>query len=380
MLWLVVAACAGADDEAATQPDIAPAPSLTTIWDAEAARAPFLVVPAGIGRLAVADRDGVFLVDADGTAEAIGRRGEGPGEFIAVGGLGATEDGGLVVIDSRLLRATRLDSLGRLVATWKLQPIAPLTSVLEGAVAISGDTLLRVVWSSGAVHVDGPPDEVALVEHDLRDGSSTTLAQWPGTSWIETPWAAMPASPASGPPPYTVSWRDRSVLQVNDDGCVHRTGWPNGASTAVTCPPIPRVALQPVVPTDSALDEAGAREPMRELLATKHRYQRFEGNHDAVQRVIADDAGCVWLRVVNDDGPYDPILEGNVPSMRPAVFEWWIWDPESERVEGRTHLPSLFEPSFVAGGALYGLLRREDDVRVVAQAVVPADAAGACAM
>ena len=371
--------CRSVDEAGPHRPPLLRPSAPETVWDGEQARAPFLIVPFGADELAIADQDAVFALDpATGEARRLGRAGQGPGEFVSVAGLGPADDGGLVIVDGRQLRASRMDAEGDFVASWQLRPPPTLGNASSGPILMAGDGLLRMVWSAGVIRVDGVPDAVALVEHDLVSGTSTTVAEWTGTAWVETPWAMMPASPATGPPPWAADARDRRVRWATHAGCVLSRGAAPDAAADSSCAPIPRVPLKAFVPADSMLAAASVRSTMREVLARKHEFQDLAGDHDAVQRLVVDDGGCVWLRIVKDDAAYDPMLEFTVPATRPAEYEWWVWDTGRDRLAGRIAVPSSFDPQLIRDGVIYGFIDQSDHTRGVARARFDAAALGTC--
>ena len=99
----------------------------------------------------------------------LGRAGQGPGEFVSIAGLGPTDDGGLVIVDGRQLRASRMDAEGEFVASWQLRPPQLLGNASSGPILMAGDGRLRMVWSAGVIRVDGGrPRRLTLITRPVN--------------------------------------------------------------------------------------------------------------------------------------------------------------------------------------------------------------------
>lgn len=305
----------------------------------------------------------------------IGRRGEGPGEFLSIVAVTGGSEGSFAVLDGRLRRITVFGDSGTALGTRAVSVPSGLGSPIAGPAMMTGEGTMIAAWSSAAVDVGGPPDRQALVSHSA-DGASTVFAEVPATAWVESPWGAMPVSPASGPQPFAFDpvsrvayWSEASM------GCAFwRTADSNSSLPDSTCPPISRVELRPYVPTPGELTDARITGVMAEMLGGKHEHQTFEGYHDAFQRLFVGPSGCLWLRIVKSDAPYDPFFDFQLPSLRPEHYEWWVWDAEANSLTARVLLPNRFHPWFGVGDHLYGTV----DDPLMTQAVGRVQVGGMC--
>lgn len=347
--------------------------ALTVVWDASSAGSISMMVPIGGERLAVSDRQGVWVVGSDGTLLSVGRGGQGPGEFAIVTGLGRTPTGGLVVLDARLRRATRFHPDGTLAGTTQLRGPTGFGVPRHGPVAILDDSIVVAVWTRGLVDPGGPGDPEAWVAHE-PGGGGRSIGEWVGTRWVDSPWAVMPADPFSGPGMVGVDPEDGRVYWSDGaaGGCVfHRGVRETSESADSTCPTVPRVPMQQYVPTPEELERGGLRSTTAEMLSRKHEFQEVAGLADAFQRLFVADGGCLWMRVVKDDAPYDPFLEAQLRDTRPARYEWLLWSPSSEVVFARLLVPNSVEWMAATSDRAFGLVDNDDYTRSVVSWSLP---------
>ena len=95
----------------------------------------------------IADGQGalLYVIDGEGAAQTVGRRGEGPGEFQSPISVVATADGHLAVWDDALARVTRVSVDGELIDT---RPFAPGRFDMGRPAGMIGDAHLGWIPSS----------------------------------------------------------------------------------------------------------------------------------------------------------------------------------------------------------------------------------------
>lgn len=347
----------------------------TVIWDGELLRAPFDILPLGSDALLILDADALFAIPrGGGDPRRIGGRGEGPGEFVSVTGGGVTPDGGLVIVDARLRRATFLDPAGGYLHSHSLGAPPELNVATQGPILPLPDGHLGLRWEFGLVDTDGPRAPMGLARHD-DSGTPELLAEWEGLEWTDTPWAPMPSGPAGHSPPFAISAARSVVYWLNDDTrCIERLLPATGERLAPVCPPFPSVPIEPYVPSEAEVEEAGVSGLLADVLLGKHGFQDFSGDHPPIQRLLADDQGCLWMRIVKDDAPYDPMIQNLLPATRPSEYEWWVVDPEDGEIAARLLVPERFRPRLVLADTIFGLMEQPD--HTLAPATKPFDRKG----
>lgn len=306
------------------------------------------------GGVAVADEHTgqVKVFDAQGRLrQAVGRTGDGPGEFRAFGTLQRLPGDSVLVYDPRLVRVTVLDA-GFTVA--RTEPLALGGVPGIGRVHRLSDRTYLVTVASLA-GPDGPKGYVDL-EIDVRryDPASRRLrpvARSPGRQVFRNPRGALVNAPVL---------RTASVAFHGD-----RVVLGNGASWVIS---------------EYAANGTLARSVRRsgvDLRLSDDRYRRVEqailarfGSNDGVaqrwrrafaevprpdrvpayRRVVAASDGALWVEVFT--------LGGEAPDG------WSVFDPAG-RYLGDTPVPAGFELWGVEGGRAYGVFRDEIGVEYV---------------
>ena len=137
------------------------------------------------GSLVVANGSSIVRLGRDGTLEKVlARRGNGPGEFNAILGLGLADDGSLFASDHLTGKLTQLSSGGEVVRTIaRLRPITGDAQSLPIAILPDGRTLaLPWQWQAAREPLPSAPDAVTVrdpvpvVVYDAQGRMADTVA------------------------------------------------------------------------------------------------------------------------------------------------------------------------------------------------------------
>jgi hypothetical protein len=268
------------------------------------------------GAVVLIDRLGVNVrrYDAEGRhVGVVGREGQGPGEFINPGSLQAREDGGFVVYDFSLDRATVFDSLGTLVSTVSLTG-SPFEVAPVAVWYLGPDQVVSWEVEPGFGSVRG---RTATAERrvllgslrllDLAQGTARTLLTGPAMDIIQEAGSIFP--PVFGSRALTDAL---SGVVVFADGTSHEVHWVepmSGLHTIVRYPSL-NTALDPT--------EVEGLRAERRAMAAAAGTPFFEIQFDpglqpdmrpAFRRLALGPDGTVWAKVAQ------PVGRGS---------QWWI--------------------------------------------------------
>lgn len=134
-----------------------------------------VIADLGSGQIRTFSSEGELL-------QAVGRRGEGPGEFLALSGAWPRVDGGVVAMDERLRRITEFGLSGEVVRVSRLEEVAAAGMLRPGGPGGGRSLFSSITTFSGVELSDGatvrPP--VLFVRHRLDGTMLDTIAQQPG--------------------------------------------------------------------------------------------------------------------------------------------------------------------------------------------------------
>jgi len=315
------------------------------------------------GRVVVADAGGAFLrvYAADGRREVeMGRRGEGPGEFLAINGLWITPEGQIGVWGARTFRVTIFDPSGDLIDT---HPVWPEGAVTAGSLDPflgsfrNGDVLL------GALSLQMSRSEEGTFERWVMG----RFASW--GEYLGSPGEILGMLRAGrGPVPFTpvprVAIREDSIWVVA--GFEPEIEVWSAAGNLVRTIALPWKVNPSGDPWSTLRAELSRRDLpfFLELLAEAPRSDRFP----LVGGLLFDDLGYLWVKVY--DIPADSVwLKRNALMVSPGG-EWWVLSPEGYWV-ARVEMPEDVTPLDFKGDRLLGVRRDALDVeRVVIHQVI----------
>ncbi len=213
----------------------------------------FAVAELGDGRVLLTDsRERVLaLVDLqEGRVERLGRRGEGPGEFMSVSTILPREDGSFAVYDANQRRFTLVSADGEITGSEGLEP--PPFSGFSAPRGPDGDGWLYI--DSRRVGANGLERGAPLFRWDPRTGRADSLL---------TVMQYAPGQEGSGLVPMARgdAWSflaDGSVARIVADE--YHVEWTGGERGAVSGPPIPHTP----VPVDDAERRRWVEEILRQ--------------------------------------------------------------------------------------------------------------------
>jgi hypothetical protein len=329
------------------------------------------------GRLALANggtRE-VRLYDGAGRhLHTSGRKGSGPGEFQAFGGLWAGPGDSVLVSDLLARRMTVLDRDGNVGRSFALGGQAGLAMGAGGSVSLAmpagwfGDG--SVLGLAQVFQVNDPRsgphrDSITVIRYGADGAVRDTLGRWPGVEMtkMEMSFAgrtmSLPMPVPLGRQSASLVLGDRVYLARNDAWEIEvRDG--GGKLLRLIRADVKPV---PVTPADVAAHrkqqlEVLAAQPMLRaapealLNQMKQRIQSatYPATLPFVQALLADPAGNLWVQEVTP--PADDVA-------RFAVVD------SAGRLLGRVAMPKRLRPTSVGADAVFGVWRDADEVEHV---------------
>jgi hypothetical protein len=337
------------------------------------------VVDGGIlsPRLRRYSESGAFL-------QQIGRRGEGPGEYEAPGGLAQMRDGRVLLRDGRGNRVNVYTSSGRIDTTWTFQRRYPWTRSSAGSPWVdTGVDTTGVVWmrfessmssqGSGSAFVrlrrDGSIIDTVPVPHVLRAGERASLFVSSGRFVI--PIAAPYQSHASW------AWHPRgNFATYNSSSYIldvrvgsERSRGAGGVNDRVIRiqRTIPRVVVTPA-------EAADQRAYLRASVAgqrTTGTFPEIPDSKPPIRSVRFSAEGRIWVQISTNSERFDPGVPASASGGRPRPVLKWRERPVFEVFEadgafiGRVAFPVGAQPVFIRGETVWCVARNDEDMLVL---------------
>jgi hypothetical protein len=312
------------------------------------------VVRRGDGSLVVADEGAseVRLYDAAGSfVHATGRRGDGPGEYRLINGIGPGRDDTIWVYDFGLRRFTLLGADLELLRTVTVK--ADLSSLLAVGMLAAGEFVVRESWTSRAQTAELTPglrrDPAAIALLDatgaLRDtialtlGREVIISSEGGRATMGTPVIARAATAAIAEAGVVVGDQEVWELRVyTPDGELRRIMRRTGVDLRLGGADV-----------EAAINTRLATVPVPEQPALRLALEALPrpATRPAYDGVLVDDSGHIWA------------AEWSARSNAPAA--WAVFD-SAGRYLGDVAMPMGFRPLSMKNGLLAGVWR--DDVGV----------------
>ncbi len=334
-------------------------------------QSPMLESPVGMaslrdGTLVVADRASLhFLHPAGDSAYVVGRRGEGPGEFLRVVAVGARGDS-IYVLDSRGSRITVMDARGTVLNTVLLLANAPRGALpnlggTDGRVGVS-DT--HLFFGAGSLVHRDRRGESGILALDRMTGDLRVALTVPDRQWVETRQGVLVHLDPLGP---------RAVIALSPDGVV---AYGDGTSKCIS---IDRLlegideAAEMCLPGEPIRAGSGAVRPdligqpesREELYRDMVHTQEFAAFMPRFDRLFFDRGGYVWAGTLNADfANTHPDLSFTYPDRRV-----WLRGLPGSGYQSYS-LPVRFEPRILLGHELYGFLVLDSGEEVVGRATL----------
>lgn len=348
--------------------------SVTVLWRSDLLEQPTQVVLVGESRVAVADRNRIHLISTDGLPVAtLGGEGEGPGEFIALGPIGAT-DSSIVGVDRRNRHWARFAADGALRGSGVMAPTGDYANLVPARVGAAGDTL-RLVWGS-LIFGSGKPSFGGVLRHPPGE-APVEEARVTGDGYVFGTSGNAALASLFGPRPLLAIGPDgRIAMGDGVEYCVTVVG--SGQPMRIcrdwqAIPPAPSVRSPD---WDAVARESGTTveglAPVREvveLIAVGDR-------RHALSALNFDSDGRLWVHAADSStAAVHPILIRFTPSRRPPHRQWDVFDRQG-RLHWQLHLPTRFTPWDARGETIYGLYETESGELVVATIGVPVGGEG----
>ena len=305
------------------------------------------------GRIVVANAGGNELVylNPDGSLlTRAGRKGEGPGEFVDVSGIGRAGDGSVWAMDLHRGTLSMFDDGGALIRTVPLRQLVSTSGMMPRGVLTDG----RLVLTSnsvllGAKAMDG--DSTDVVVFDPGTGFHHAAARIPkpdfGDPVGSTIFGAPTVTVAGGDEIYWASGSRFEIFVLSPDG---------GLKARIQKPTAPRSLTSDVwlgyVDRRLTLVRGSPRE--REAMRRQLRLQldqlvrpRFLPFLD---KMLLDHEGNLWV--------HEYEIEGVLPG------KWQVFNPQGRWLT-TVELPERFRLHDVFSAGLLGVLRDDSDVERV---------------
>lgn len=325
-----------------------------------------LVHPIGVAQvagdlLAVADRFQVHLLDRDGThLRSFGGRGEGPGEFKAITGIGVLGDT-LLVLDPAL-RRINFFSLDGEFAGQRFIPVGgelaslPNLEGCSGRIGVSGREALIIARS--LIRLD-QPTEKALARISLDTGEASVIHRVFDQEWVV--WGnggLVPKDPFG--PRAMVALSEKGSFAIGDgkDPCVIRVLNDNSRTEAL-CHTAERVAVGPGIRDP---DLSGLSERDRENYRAMFRVQEPSSFLPYFDRLFLAQDGNLWIGIL---GPSFSNIHPYVPQLNDVDQTWWAFGRDG-KLTHQLSLPRRFSPMVNTGEGLVGLMPLSNGELVVA--------------
>ncbi|HET8649210.1 MAG TPA: hypothetical protein VFL95_04160 [Gemmatimonadales bacterium] len=338
---------------------------------------PSSMVRLANGDLIVVDVDHLVRIGPDGAVRGtIGRQGSGPGEFQQIGGLGVTTGDTIMVFDTGNSRVTRFTANGDLVDSRTSALHFTNTGFSDGArIPATGDI---VIGGMGPFHRNGSPTAFAVEVQRAGSDSVEVVDSLVGPSFV------MKGSGSSGVmmlgprdlfdrvPMFAVSNDGKVAATDGLDYCIEVDSIGAGRHRRV-CRQFARVPVTDAVrhpDIDAVAQRIGMSDAQRKSYTQMIGSIHVGDTHNAISRVQFDDAGRLWVRIVDSaQAGVHPWLAARDASLRPAHYVWDVFGRDG-RQAGRVLLPSTFDPREIMGDTVYGILELDTGEQVVGKGVV----------
>lgn len=344
--------------------------SVTILWDGGTLRPNAPMAVGDDGTIYAAEASQLDLIRPDGSAApAIGRAGQGPGEFQEIAGVYASHDS-LLVWDRGNRRLSLLDRAGRVLVT---SPVL-FPASLQGPQPIAlfpAPAGIVMTWNHGFVAPDAPPDTFAVMVGTFGADSThwRTVVNLRDMQWTHVGGMVGPKH-LFGEKPLVAVGPD-GMFAVSQ-GVEYWVNWGVATSTKVT-----RIVrrLDPV-PVSGKIGEIPEAVLKRVPPALRQSFQGLAAAgvygkvRNRIDELRLDDAGRLWVRIETPADTLNPMLNHWYPEGRAPHYHWDLYGASGQRL-GAVELPSRFTPGAFRRGVVYGIDEEEDGNNAVAKVELP---------
>lgn len=344
--------------------------SVQPLWNGGDLRPRALMAVGDDGTIYVAERTQLDVLGPDGSVRpAIGRAGDGPGEFRNIAGVYASGDS-VLVWDQGSLRFTLFDRTGRTLASHQVVP----PQSLQGAQSLPlfpGPAGIVMAWNRGMVAPDVPPDSFAVMVGSVTSDSThwRPLAYLRDIQWAHLGGMLGPKYVFGEKP--IVAFGPGGSFAVTQ-GVEYRVDLGVASTSRVVrivrrWDPVPVHDGIAVVPEDVVQQlPQRMRQAIPELVAGG-----VYGNvRNSISELRLDDARRLWVRVETAADTLNPMLSYWYPEGRARRYQWDLYGEDGKRL-GAIELPSRFTPAAFQEGVVYGIYEEEGGNNAVAKVELP---------
>lgn len=318
------------------------------------------------GSIAIANMgtSNIRVYDARGRyLRAIGRRGQGPGEFRQVMGLVRRPGDTLAVNDSR--EEVEFYSVDGKFARGLRSPSFKDGLVLSGFYLFDDGSFVRTSWPQGHNHPDGRwVDSLVVLAITKTDTSGRVISRHPAMEFTKTAALPFPQAMTFGPGGFIVGDGDGYYAGYADRYEIRRHRLDGTLHLIVRAPWTP----QPVRDQDKedykkfvinlGAEGGGAVDPR--LLAQRKKMMEevsFARHLPAYQTMLVDSGRNLWV----SDATLEWFLGQGFSRVLSTPTSWRVFDP-SGRWLGTVTMPARFRVMDIGNDYVLGLWRDADDV------------------
>lgn len=343
--------------------------SIQTIWRSDSIQQPSFIALTPDARLVVADGVTLYVLTPAGELERVlGKRGQGPGEFLSIHGLGMSSGDTVLVWDGNQRRLTWLEPSGRVARTLSVQPPEGFTGPRRVELYVVGSSVL-LAWGKDMVMPDGPPDTVAIALTDLTKGTSRSIAYLEDVTWVNAGPLVGPKYPFGPRALYAMS---RSGTVALSEGVVYCATilHLDRAGPLKVCRLWNRAPVGGASRTPQEIDAAHEAAIVRMFPALLNA-QEFGESRNSIEEIRLDEGNRLWVRIVDSSYRYHPAYMRRFARLRPRRYIWEIFD-ETGKLARRIALPSTFTLLRPQSDRLFGTVEEDDGTISIARVVFPA--------
>ena len=345
--------------------------SVVQLGDGVELERPDLIVRLSDGSLLVSDGARLLGIGADGRgAGQLGRKGDGPGEFRSIVGVGVLPGDTIVVMDNGTQRVTWLAADGSYLRSETVPvELFPRGMLPRGQrVPVTGDRF------AGGLDVirEGVPAAYAVKWQPAGSDSVRTLASLNGPAFVRAGIGLSPKDLFGGAATMAVAADGRVAYsdQVSYRITVDSAGARQRRKICRDFAPVPVTDAVRHPDVDAMAARLGMRDVERQSLKKMLAGMHVGDHHDATSEFRFGDQGRLWVRIVDStQAGIHPWLMNRDPSLRPKYYVWDVYGRNGERVE-QVRLPSAFDPREFAEDTVWGIVELDTGEKVVGRVVV----------
>jgi len=342
--------------------------SLTVFWAGSDLSSPRALVVTDNGRLAVLDQDRVFVLSPEGSLErTVGRRGEGPGEFVDPAAIGAVGDT-IFVYDDGNRRLSAFLLAGDFLRSWTVTPPPDRVNFERSPIAVQRDTLFGV-WGSIAKVAHPAPTTVAAVAVALEGPHCRLEAVLDGPTYTMLPNGNIAPRELFGPRPIFAFSVKRDLAWADGrEFCLwtHAAGATRVLKLCRTWTRVPMTRQSRHPDLDNIPGVGRMSDNQKQGLMLLFDGQQSGAFRNSIDHILWDSEGNIWVRTIDSAQiNIHPWLLDRVPEARPSHFRWNVFHPDG-RLAKELFIPSGLDLQAVHGGRGYGFAASGDGTPFVA--------------